>query len=324
MGNTYPPKPAAGALADRWDSPLSELVSLPAPSLAPEEIERHRIYSALLMAILFHYWNGNKRGRYGSYPFREKQKQADGEYAGGDYLGHNIAALAVSEDGRVIDFDFNHNELLNSSVEHAESRLVRRIFSLAQLNDGWATRRIPARKATTYGNVLNGVTLYTTLESCSQCSGIMALGLVKEVVFLQRDPGQSSIGNILRALLPAHATYNGPLPIPGDLLGIEEFSKLDDAYKAFSAEVSIKPFYVSPDSEADHSSSITSFLCTDAARDIFCFGAFAFDRWPTAQFPAFKPLNRDSFLSNQDALDHAHRFYDYAITDGRRGTPHKL
>lgn len=324
MADTYPPKPAAGALADLWDAPLRDLVSLPAPSLTAPEIERHRIYCGLLMAILVHYWNGNKRGRDGYYSYRGGQRKADGEYFGGDYLGHNIAALAVSEDGRVIDFDFNHNELLNSSVEHAESRLVRRIFSLAQLNDGWASRRIPSRKATTYGNVLNNVTLYTTLESCSQCSGIMALGLVKEVVFLQRDPGQSSIGNILRALLPANAAYNGPLPIPGDLLGIEEFGKLDDAYRAFAADVAGKPFYISPDGEADHSSSITSFLCTDAARDIFCMGAFAFDKWPTAQFPDFKPQSQDAIYSNQDILDHAHRFYDYAITDGRRGTPHKL
>ena len=49
-----------------------------------------------------------------------------------------------------------------------------------------------------YSNVLEGVTIYTTLESCAQRSGIMALAKVGSVVFLQTDPGQYSIGNIMR------------------------------------------------------------------------------------------------------------------------------
>ena len=48
------------------------------------------------------------------------------------YLGHNIAAIAVSPTGRIVDFDFNHNELFNSSAEHAEARLLRRLFALGK------------------------------------------------------------------------------------------------------------------------------------------------------------------------------------------------
>src|SRR5262249_22014479 len=131
------------------------------------------------------YWNGNKYGQDGEYPWRPKQKRTNGRYQGGDYLGHNIACIAVDGEGEIIDFDFNHNDMLNSSVEHAESRLIRRIFSLAQLNNGWATRDVQApAPPIPYSNVLSDVSIYTTLESCSQCSGIMALGSVKEVIFL--------------------------------------------------------------------------------------------------------------------------------------------
>src|SRR5207245_7885348 len=120
--------------------PVAELVSLPAPVLEEGEVERHVLFSRLLMALIDRYFNGNKHGRGGDYHgWREAQKEG-GQLAGGDYLGHNIACLAVDAPGEVTDFDFNHNEVFNSSVEHAESRLVRRIFSLTQIYDNWATR----------------------------------------------------------------------------------------------------------------------------------------------------------------------------------------
>jgi tRNA(Arg) A34 adenosine deaminase TadA len=214
----HPPAPQQGRLKHFWEGTVKDLVSLPAPKLTAAETERHRIYCGLLSALMVHYWNGNKKGKDGKYPWREKQFQ-NGQYLGGDYLGHNIACIAVDAQGEVIDFDFNHNDIFSSSVEHAESRLVRRIFSLAQLNNGWATKGFMAPVAPTpYSNILSDVTVYTSLESCSQCSGIMALGAVKEVVFLQRDPGQSSIGNILRQLSPEKSGFKAPLPIPGDTI----------------------------------------------------------------------------------------------------------
>ena len=45
------------------------------------------------------------------------------------YLGHNIVALAVDWDKQeVIDFAFNHNSVFKSPAEHAEMRLLDRIF----------------------------------------------------------------------------------------------------------------------------------------------------------------------------------------------------
>ena len=97
------------------------------------------------MSVVLGQWNGNKFGESGDYgPWRAEQVigSADGGghlYAGGTYEGHNIAALAVDGEGRVeIDFDFNHNNAFDSSAEHAESRLVRRVFSLDQVYAPWA------------------------------------------------------------------------------------------------------------------------------------------------------------------------------------------
>ena len=48
---------------------------------------------------------------------------------------------------------------------------------------------------------LQNVTLYTSLESCAQCSGVMSLGGVKQVVYLQNDFTAYMIGNIVVSII---------------------------------------------------------------------------------------------------------------------------
>jgi tRNA(Arg) A34 adenosine deaminase TadA len=330
MGLSHPPKPNSGPLNDYWDRAVKELVTMPLPEFDEAETERHRYYCHLLMALMAQYWNGNKRGHTGKYPGRTGQIGPDGRYHGGDYLGHNIGAIAVDAEGEIIDFDFNHNDILNSSVEHAESRLIRRIFSLASLNNGWATRDVADPHAPVpYSNILSDVTMYTSLESCAQCSGIMALGSVKQVVFLQRDPGQYSIGNILRQLSPANARYKPPLPIPGDALGLEVFANLNDGYEAYVRSLATQPFYTDEKGTPDKSPSITSFLCTDVALQAFEVGRKLLMEPGEPRFPEFKPKRKDGqpvpgALTNAQVMTHVQRFFAYARDDGRRGTPHRL
>lgn len=332
--SSYPPRPREGPLNDYWDKPVKDLVLLATPVLDAGQQERHTIFSLLTMALVAEYWNGNKRGNLGEYPWREQQKRPNGDYVGGDYLGHNIACIGVDGRGDVIDFDFNHNDLLNSSVEHAESRLIRRVFSLTQLYDDWATRNpTDPPKSAGYSTLLSNVTVYTSLESCSQCSGIMALGSVKDVVFLQRDPGQSSIGNILRKLSPVGMRYKPPLPLPADLFGFRYFDKLQKDYETFMQGVAKRPFWrrSADDPKPDVSPSITSFLCTDDAYQSFTqarddFRAFTAEN---LKYPDYKPVAADNTMapgvrSNAEALARAHQFLTYAVTSGHRGTPHKL
>ena len=331
MTTTTPSKPPVMGpqepLAQYWDKPVSQLCALADNAVTPEEKERHRIYCLLLMSLVANFWNGNKRGQEGDYPWRPKQRRPDGIYGGGQYLGHNIACLGVDGDGHVIDFDFNHNDLFSSSVEHAESRLVRRIFSLTQLYDDRRVRRPndPPRD-TNYLNVLSKVTIYTSLESCAQCSGIMALGKVKSVVYLQPDPGQFCVGNIMYNLTTD--ALRAPLPVSADKVGLEYFQQLKDGYGDFYAKVPKKPFYKNAGAKPDKSQSITSFLCTDAALDIYDAGGAEFAAlqvaYPGHQPAPADPNNTSNALTNEDALYGARVFLDYATTLGKRGTPHKL
>jgi len=156
-------------LIDNWNRQLGDLVDVSvniakdAPELGHDAVkERHRIYCYLLMKLIVRFWNGNKRGPLGTYPLRPRQvdrKQVPDTPAryrgemmanpGGlrvnwdRYLGHNIACIAVDGNGDIIDFDFNHNDFFRSSAEHAESRMVRRLFSLTDVFDGWKTCMYP-------------------------------------------------------------------------------------------------------------------------------------------------------------------------------------
>ena len=317
-------------LKQYWRRTVAELCESNEPALEEGMKERHQIYLMLLMAIVLAYWNGLKNGRRATYPWNDPLDPDDPNYErlAGDYLGHNIAALAVDRSGRVLDFEFNHNNLFNSSAEHAEARLVHRLYSLAQLSESWSGT-VPASEIQgispgKHATNLQGVTIYTSLESCAQCSGVMALAQVTEVVYLQTDPGMYFIGRILRNLTESY--LRAPRPISGGELGVGYFDQLNREFEYFWNDVQNKPFSVMPDGTADHSKSVTSFLCTADARAIYAAGRGEFDQLtrgaePLA-FPDYRPT--DGALRNSDLLPEVDKFLDYAVTEGRRGTPHTI
>jgi tRNA(Arg) A34 adenosine deaminase TadA len=286
-------------LKEYWCSPVSELVALREPALSDADVQRHRVFSLMLMALVHHYWNGNKKGLKGEYPWNETGDK--GPHGDGDYLGHNIAAIAVDAHGRVIDFEFNHNELFNSSAEHAETRLIRRVYAMGQVSDTWIEGDAPARDG---GATFADITVYTSLESCSQCAGAMALARVKEVVYLQTDPGMYLIGNILRNL--TDDKLRAPRPIAASEIGLPYLAELNDEFSRFKVEVESKPFHVLGKRE-DRSQSVTSFLCTKVARDIYGRARREFEALP----------------ATSDPVREAAQFLRYATENGRRGTPHR-
>ena len=341
--------------AKNWAKPLREVVQVDpivaAPELANEAVkERHRIYCHLLMKLMVRFWNGNKRGPLGSYPRRVKQMEAvqpvqpTQRYRGDmienpdrlrvnwdRYVGHNIACVAVDGNGEIIDFDFNHNDFFRSSAEHAESRMVRRLFSLTDIFDSWKTGDRIGDRSRAFS--LQNVTLYTSLESCAQCSGVMSLGGVKQVVYLQNDFTAYMIGNIMFNLAnPVSGLPGAPKPIPASAVGLQQFQALNDANLAFVKDLqdakarndSTRAFFISPDKTVvDFDPSITSFLCTDAARDIFEAGGKQLDAM-ALKFPNEKHPDGRDVLTNQECLEEARSFFKYADLEGYRGSPHKL
>lgn len=312
-----------------WDRPVSELVALSEPAISSEQEERHRIYLLMLMALIDLYWNSFKHGRAGDYPWNGKQDPSF-PY---EYKGHNIAAIAVDGNGRVLDFDFNHNKLFNSSAEHAEARLVRRMFALSQIADVYDEIKTTQGPRLGEYDLLSEVTVYTSLESCAQCAGMMALGNVKAVVYLQADPGMYMIGNILRNL--SGEMPQAPRPIKAESIGLDRHVQdLENGFRDFPDLLKKEPFWTSPDSqEPDKKALISSFLCTLRARQVFDSGRSEFEELVSGQASLQYPdeLSRDrngqpvaNSLTNQQVLENSKRFLDYARVNGRRGTPHRV
>jgi tRNA(Arg) A34 adenosine deaminase TadA len=377
MPDDPPPRPIPPGLDPFWARPLSEFATMPAEPIEPGLGERHRLYSLLTMAVVASQFNGNKYGNRGNYGgWRSAQLQPGSTqpariYRGGDYIGHNIAAVAIDARGNVIDYDFNHNEVFNSSVEHAESRLIRRVFSLAQIFDPWrqwragsggarATRATPAMEPSVaprtfllttkpesteaagmradsvrrgYGTLLADVTIYTSLESCAQCSGIMALANVREVVYLQYDQGQYLIGNLMykatRRDGPASAKRLGaPRPVAAGEFDFGWYEQLNAANLEFGQRVRTEPFFRGG-GRVDRSASVTSFLCTDRALEIYRDAARTLRATTTTDHPDYRRPDHEGdavegALSNAEVLPAVKLFLDYVQTQGGRGTQHRV
>ena len=321
------PPTVEGPLKERWNQTVGELTELPSLNLDKSQKERHRIYCLLLMSLVDFYWNPLKRGRQGKYPLNDQPGPQGGPFKEGDYQGHNIAAIAVDAHGKIIDFEFNHNALFDSSAEHAESRLVRRVYSLAHVSDSWSPLSLFSAPITPSKYVnLSDVTIYTSLESCTQCAGTMALAQIREVVYLQTNPGMFWIGRILRNLTVE--ALRAPRPIAGAEINFPYFSALDEAYSLFARSLrQDEPFFISCDGKVDATPSTTSFLCTSRAREIYRQASSEFQGRAQSidlAYPNSKPAGGgDETLTNADVMTEALDFFRYAITRGRRGTPHR-
>lgn len=221
--------------------------------------------------------------------------------------------------------------------------MVRRLFALTQTFDSWkdkAAGGLPPTRTRSRRISLDDVTLYTSLESCAQCSGVMSLGRVKQVVYLQNDPGAYMVGNIMFNLAGQESGDKSSLaaiPIPASAVGVAQHGELNESYNNFMVKIGkaekekdeSKAFFVPPGYGTDpaltidYGSSITSFLCTDAALGIFKAGAKCFD---DLQLRCGDEKYRDDkdTLTNKQVLEKARTFYKYADVEGFRGSPHKL
>jgi hypothetical protein len=164
----------------------------------------------------------------------------------------------------------------------------------------------------------------------------MSLGRVKQVVYLQNDPGAYRIGYVMFNLAgvedPAQGGDGSALaarPISAEEIGLPYLRRLNTDYRDFcsrmaAAQATKDPngayYLASRASEPVFTQSITSFLCTDDALEVFMEGA-----------KAFRELNASSDRSsekeawtNDKCLDEARTFFNYADVEGFRGSPHKL
>ena len=131
---------------------------------------------------------------------------------------------------------------------------------------------------------------------------------------------------------PVAGAPGAPIPIAGSEIGLKHFKLLNDANLDFVKKLneakvkndSTGAFYISPDKTfVDFEPAITSFLCTDASRDLFEDGGKLLDGLQLKNSD-YRPPKTTQALTNAQCLQEARAFYKYADVEGYRGSPHKL
>jgi tRNA(adenine34) deaminase len=183
-------------------------------SIPPDVLkERDEIYMLAAYAVVYNDWQ-------------------DGS---GQKRGHNIGSVLVAPNGKIVNWARNCNARLANGTQHGEVRLM-----VGYLN------RVGGYSLTEH-------TVYTTLEPCAQCSGMMVLTNIKRTVYGQTDPG---FGKAIERLKLDSRKWNpaGYPPYPRAVISDRSDSRycaqLEEAYKKTGG-------------------SITTFLLSEQARAIF-------------------------------------------------------
>jgi tRNA(Arg) A34 adenosine deaminase TadA len=183
------------------------------PRPAFDRAEVDHLFSLLAYAVVYKDWQSRSR-----QPLR----------------GHNIGAVLVDSRLRPVFWARNANIAGNSTSQHAEVRLIHNFLECSARPD------------------IHGYTIYTTLEPCAMCTGMMSLTRVTRTVYGQEDP---FFGNALERLAADHTESGGDPPYP-------RLFRIDRSPSPFAAQLD-EAFGRSGDS------NIVRWLLSDEAREIY-------------------------------------------------------
>lgn len=187
-----------------------------------EEIqeERDEIYMLLAYAVVLNDWQDDVSWE---------------SEAGKKSRGYNIGSVLVAPDGQIVNWARNCNIALKNGTQHGEIRLMTGYLNRARIMSLW------------------GYTIYTTLEPCIQCAGMMIMSNIERTVYGQTDP---FFGNCIERLTIDSKKWNknGYEPYPRTIISersnLKQCEQLDRAYK-------------------NEKGRITSFLSSKSAKEIF-------------------------------------------------------
>jgi tRNA(Arg) A34 adenosine deaminase TadA len=125
------------------------------PTPAQIQQEKDRVLSLAALSIVFKNWQTNS---------------APGS------RGHNIGCVMVDSNSLPISWNVNCVTTLDDGTQHGEVRVVQEFLSSTNAS----------------GKYIDGNTVYTTLEPCAMCTGMMTMTKAKRCVYVQADPGYGS------------------------------------------------------------------------------------------------------------------------------------
>lgn len=223
-----------------------------AGALTPAEVERDEIFTLLAYAAVRKDWQTNQTD-----PRR----------------GHNIGSVLVDPDGELVFWARNCNAITNNGSQHGEVRLIR----------NYLNQNAPA--------YLKGYTVYTSLEPCAMCSGMMTLTQVSRTVYGQTDPDYGKALERLQldsSALPGGGYTPYPRAVTSDAAPGPIRPKIERAYA---------------DYQAGGGRGLTSWLRSDAAKALY---DEAYER-----FMAYQVEHPE----NQTVLTKARSYLNEQVTD---------
>jgi tRNA(Arg) A34 adenosine deaminase TadA len=176
--------------------------------------------------------------------------------------GHNIGGILVDPNNNPVAWNLNSVGITNNSTQHGEIRLMQHYIESSN------------------NKYLENYTIFTTLEPCIMCSGMMSLAKVGRVVYGQTDenyPDNSTgFGRAVERLRLDSREIGGYAPYPrvprsSDAINLPSRTRLEAAF--------------SSGTETD----ITVFLTSEYAKEIFRGSALAFYSFEV-KFPENRPL----------------------------------
>ena len=183
--------------------------------------------------------------------------------------GHNIGCVVVNSNDTVVYWARNCNKILSNGTQHGEVRAM-----LGYIN---------AKRS--YN--LKNHTIYTSLEPCAQCAGMMTLQSIERTVYGQKDP---DFGDAFERLQCKLGTCQGCTPYPRSVISVESKCRLtamlDSTYHV----------------NRDKFRSITGFLLSDSARVIY--------QAADSLFRAFTPRHSQ----NEGPVNYAKQFLTDSVT----------
>lgn len=181
----------------------------------PQQAERDKIYGLTSLAVIYKDWVSNSSGR-----------------------GHNIGSVLVRNSDNVpVFYARNSVNVRHNSSQHGEVRTIQAFLDYCRASTS------PRPK------YVDEYTVYTTLEPCAMCTGMMAMTKLTRAVFVQIDP---EFGRALRGLqlvkFPRVFTQN-------TTPGLQQKIDLENGWVAYR--------------RANPGSAITDYLLSDDAKSIY-------------------------------------------------------
>lgn len=125
---------------------------------ALEQQERDDILSLATLTMVYQDWQATPEGR-----------------------GHNIGSILVDKNSTPVFWARNSVTVRGDATQHGEVRLIQAFLTCPGI-----------------GKYVDGYAIYTTLEPCAMCTGMMAMTKLERAVFVQADP---EYGHARKALM---------------------------------------------------------------------------------------------------------------------------